>query len=132
MGAGPDEGEQHVNEVVGYALALAALVVGAWAAVLMVRDRQVDNAYFYATAALELALVVAFVAGCVALGGTARDVDGVLFVSYFLAAVLVVPVALVWGIAEKSRWGTCLVVVAMLTVAVLMVRFVDIWNGSYV
>jgi hypothetical protein len=121
-----------VNEVVGYALAVGALLVGTWAVVLMVRDRQVDNAFFYAAAVLELLLVVGFVAGCVALGGTSRDVDGVLFVSYFLAAVLAVPVALVWAIAEKSRWGTGVLVVAMLTVAVLMVRVVDIWTGSYV
>lgn len=121
-----------MNEVVGYALAVAALVVGVWATVLMVRDRPVDNAFFYVAAAFELVLVGAFVAGCVALAGTSRDVDGVLFVSYYLAAVLAVPVAVVWGVAEKSRWGTGVVVVAMLTVAVLLVRVVDIWNGSHV
>jgi hypothetical protein len=34
-----------------------------------------------------------------------------------------------WGIAEKSRWGTGVVVVAMLTVAVLCVRVLQIWKG---
>jgi len=121
-----------VNEVVGYALALGAVVVGVWAGVLLVRDRRVDNPFFYAAAVLELALVVGFVAGCVALARTSEDVDGVLFVSYYLASVLAVPVALVWSIAEKSRWGTGVLVVALLTVAVLLVRVVDIWNGTYV
>ncbi len=121
-----------MNEVVGYALAVAALLVGAWALMLTVRDRRVDDPLFYAVAVLEAALLVAFVAGCVALGRTDRDVDGVLFVSYFGAVVLAVPFAVVWGIAEKSRWGTGVVVVAMLTVAVLLVRIVDIWTGHYV
>ena len=68
----------------------------------------------------------------IALETTSRDVDGVLFVSYLFTVVVIPPAAVLWGIAEKSRWGTGVVVVAMLTVAVLCVRLLDIWKGTHV
>jgi hypothetical protein len=46
--------------------------------------------------------------------------------------VVIPPAAVIWGIAEKSRWGTGVVVVAMLTVAVLCVRVLQIWKGTNV
>lgn len=121
-----------MNEVEAYALALAAAAVGLWALVLTVRERPFDNPTFYAVAALEVALVAAFAGGVVALARTDRDVDPVLFVSYFVAIVLIPPAAVFWGVAEKSRWGTGVVVVAMVTVSVLLVRLLDIWTGRYV
>ncbi len=55
-----------------------------------------------------------------------------LFVSYLITIVVIPPAAVLWGIAEKSRWGTGVVVVAMLTVAVLCVRLLGIWKNAYV
>ncbi|MBW9205018.1 hypothetical protein KV102_01925 [Mumia sp. zg.B53] len=110
-------------------VALAAVAVAGYAAFLLVRDRPVDNPLFYAAAALEVLVVVQTVAGCVALANTGRDVEGVTFVGYLLTCVLIPPAAVIWGVAEKTRWGTGVVVVGMLTVAVLVARLVQIWNG---
>ena len=49
-----------------------------------------------------------------------------------MTLVVIPPAAVLWGIAEKSRWGTGVVVVAMLTVAVLCVRVLQIWKGTHV
>ena len=65
-------------------------------------------------------------------GLRARDVDGVLFVSYLVTVLVIPPAAVLWGVAEKSRWGTGVVLVAMLTVAVLVIRVLGIWQGAYV
>ncbi|MDO9380124.1 MAG: hypothetical protein Q7T56_14855 [Nocardioidaceae bacterium] len=119
-------------ETFAYAVAVVALLVGLLAAWLMLRDRRVDNPLFYAAAALEVLLVALLVTGCVALAGTDRDVDGITFVSYLVTVVVIPPAAILWGIAERSRWGTGVVVVAMITVAALCARLTDVWTGTYV
>jgi hypothetical protein len=121
-----------VNETVAYAVAIAALLIAGLAALHTVRNQLFSNPLFYAIAALEIALIVLCIAGCIALAQTSRDVDGVLFVSYLVTVVVIPPAAVVWGISEKSRWGTGVVVVAMLTVSVLCVRLLGIWQGRYV
>lgn len=115
--------------VVWVVLALT-LVVGLYACLLIVRDRPVDDPLFYGASALEVALVGQAVAGCIALVVTDRDIEGVTFVGYLLTAVITPPVAVLWGISEKTRWGTAVVVIAMVTVAALELRLVALWGGA--
>jgi hypothetical protein len=110
-------------------LAVAVAVFAAWHTL---RRQPFSNPLFYAAAVLEIALLAMLVGGCIALANTSRDVDGVLFVSYLVTLVVIPPAAVLWGIAEKSRWGTGVVVVALLTVAVLCVRVLQIWKGTHV
>ncbi len=121
-----------MNETVAYAIASAAVVIAVFAGLHTVTNRQFSNPLFYAIAALEIALIALLIGGTSALAGTSRDVDGVLFVSYLVTIVLISPAAVIWGIAEKSRWGTGVVVIAMLTIGVLCVRLLGIWQGRYV
>ncbi len=121
-----------VNDTVAYAVAVAALLVAAFAAWHTLRDAPFGNPLFYAVAVLELVLLVLLVAGCVALARTDREVEGGLFVSYLVTVVVIPPAAVLWGIAEKSRWGTGVVAVAMLTVAALLVRVLGIWEPPVV
>jgi len=120
-----------VTETVAYGIAAAASVVALWASWHMIGNQPVGNPLFYAVAVLEIALIAFLVGGIVALSSTSREVDGALFVSYLVTVVVIPPAAVLWGIAEKSRWGTGVVVVALLTVAVLCVRLLDIWKGTY-
>ena len=121
-----------MSDPVAYVIEALALLVAAFAAWHLLRGQQFSNPLFYAVLVLETALIALLVGGCVELASTSRDVDGVLFVSYLVTLVVIPPAAVIWGIAEKSRWGTGVVVVAMLTVAVLCVRLVDIWKGTHV
>lgn len=121
-----------MNETVAYAVAILALLIAGFAAIHTARNQLFGDPLFYAVAVLEIVLIVLFIGGCIALGQTTRDVDGVLFVSYLVTVVVIPPAAVLWGIAEKSRWGTGVVVVAMLTIAVLCVRLLAIWEGPYV
>lgn len=118
-----------MNETAAHGTAWLALAVALFAGWHTARNQQFSNPLFYGVALLEVALVALLVHGCVALAGTSRDVDGVLLVSYLVAMVLVPPVAVLWGIAEKSRWGTGVVLVALLTISVLCVRVLQIWRG---
>lgn len=121
-----------MNDPVAYGIAVLALLVAVYAGWHMVRDRAVGNPLFYAVCVLEVVLLVLLVGGSIALSRTSRDVDGVLFVSYLVTMVVIPPAAILWGIAEKSRWGTGVVVVAMLTTAALCIRLLGIWKGTYV
>jgi hypothetical protein len=121
-----------VTDTVAYGLAIAALIAALFAGWHTLTDRSFGNPLFYVIGVLEVALVALLVGGVAALSLTTRDVDGVLFVSYLVTVVVIPPAAVLWGIAEKSRWGTGVVVVAMMTVAVLCVRLLDIWKAPHV
>ncbi|MGH3459262.1 hypothetical protein [Aeromicrobium sp.] len=121
-----------MTDSIAYGVASFAAAVAAFAAWHTVRRAPFSNPLFYAVSVLEIALIGVLIGGCVALAGTERDVDGVLFVSYLVTLVVIPPAAVLWGIAEKSRWGTGVVTVALLTVAVLCVRVLQIWEGTVV
>ncbi|MCK5890867.1 hypothetical protein [Aeromicrobium sp.] len=121
-----------MNDPVAYAVAGLAVVAAVYAGWLMWRDEAFTNGLFYVVIVLELVLLALLVGGSIALARTERDVDGVLFISYLVTVVVIPPAAVIWGVAEKSRWGTGVVLVAMLTIAVLVVRVLGIWQGAYV
>lgn len=120
-----------VTDLVAYSIAIAATVVAAYAGWHAYRRQPFSNPLFYVIGVLEMLLIAMLVGGSIALASTSRDVDGVLFVSYLVTIVVIPPAAVLWGIAEKSRWGTGVVVIAMLTVAVLTVRVLDIWKAAH-
>ncbi|MGH3496462.1 MAG: hypothetical protein ACRDP1_03245 [Nocardioidaceae bacterium] len=107
----------------------AGLVVAAWAALALLRSKPVDNALFYLCAAVETGLLAMLVGGFVALGNTSRRVDGVTFGAYLVTLVLVLPAAVVWGASDRTRWGTGVVVIGGLVVAVLGARLLQIWDA---
>lgn len=120
-----------MTELTGYGLIALALVAAAYAGWLTLRRRTFDDGLFYVVAALEVLLVAQLVGGCVALAQTTRNVDGVTFVSYLVTVVLIPVAAVLWGVSDKSRWGTGVVVIGMVTVAALCLRLLDIWSGRY-
>ena len=116
-----------MSEQVAWVVGIASVAVAVFAAWHVVWDRPFGNPLFWAVGALEVLLVVVTVGACIAVATTERDVDGVLFISYLLTALVIPPAAVLWGIAEKTRWGTGVVTVALLTAAVLVVRVHQIW-----
>lgn len=120
-----------MTDLVAYGIAVLGLVVAAFAGWHTYRREAFSNPLFYAVAVLEAVLIALLIGGSIALGSTSRDVDGVLFISYLVTLAVIPPAAVLWGIAEKSRWGTGVVVIAMLTVSTLSVRLLGIWKGTY-
>lgn len=55
--------------------------------------------------------------------------DGIEFWVYLVSAIIIPPAALFWGVIERNRWSTAILGVAMLSVAVMMVRMQQIWAG---
>jgi hypothetical protein len=99
--------------------------------VMIVRDESPPgDPYFLLLGVLLVVLLVQAVVGLVALAGTEADVDAPTFVAYLLTAVLVVPVGAALALVERSRWGTVVLLVALLTVAAMQVRLDSLWTGA--
>lgn len=107
-------------------IALAAALFSLWH---VIRGYQFSNPLFYTVAGVEFALLVGMVIAIVADVRGYSEGDPVLFWSYFVTTLLIAPLAVVWGIGDKSRWGTGVVAIAMITIAVLVVRLGQIWQG---
>lgn len=124
-----------MSDVLTIVLMLAALGCALWAVVLIVVNRPfvVNRPYGLALAGalavLEFGLLVQVVVGVVGLLTDDRDISGLSFVGYLVGPVLIVPLAAVWSIAERSRWGPGVVVIGCLAVPVMILRLRDIWAG---
>ncbi len=92
-------------------------------------DRRMNALVLGVAAVVELVTLVQLVVGIVQLASTARDVNGPVFVAYLLGLVVVLPLASVWALAEKSRWGTGVLVIAGLVLLVLVARLQQLWTG---
>ena len=114
-------------------LTVTLLVVAGAAAllvlVLLVRDEPAQDRTFVALGVVEAVVLVQLVYGVVALVQTDRDVSGVLFVSYLVGNLLALPIGVFWSLAERTRAGTGVLLVAIVTVMALQLRLETIWGG---
>jgi hypothetical protein len=114
-------------EVLVYVTAGTAAVV---AVVHLVRDRPAEDGMYILLGVAELVLIVQLVLGSIALANTERDVSGALFVSYLIGVTLALPIGAFWSLAERTRAGTAVLLLATLTVIGLELRLSTIWAGA--
>lgn len=106
-----------------------AVLVGLLCVVLGVAGRRPGDASVLPVGALELLLVAQVVIAVVApLAGNPPTGNPVEFWAYLIAAVLIPPGAVVWALTDKTRWGTVVLGVAALAVAVMLWRMQIIWT----
>jgi hypothetical protein len=80
-------------------------------------------------AAVELLLLVQTVVAVVLLvQGEIMGSAGV-FIAYLVGTVLALPLTLLWGLGEPSKWTLVALAVACVVVAVLVLRLDQIWAG---
>lgn len=115
-------------------LVVALLVVCVLAALVLgfegLRGRDPLWGHLGVVAAVELLLVVQAVVAVVLLvqGGQIEGSAGV-FLAYLVGTLLALPLTLLWGLGEPSRWTLVALAVACLVVAVLVLRLDQIWTG---
>lgn len=117
-------------DVIPDVLIAASLIVAALALIPLVRGRPTPAWLLGLLILVEAGLLVLAVLGFVNLGSTARAVDGVTFGAYLIGSLVVLPLAVLWARAERSRWGVGVLVVALLVVPVLIVRLNQIWQPN--
>lgn len=106
-------------------LIVAALVLALVTGVYVALDRSPDRVLVALLALLEVGLVVQAVIGIVQLIGGSGD-PGITFVGYLLAVLVILPLGVLWSLGERSRGSTAVLIVALLTVAFLVLRLVQI------
>ncbi len=115
---------------------LSAVVIGAcllmatWTVVTAIRDRRVGDAHLIGLAFVELLLLAQLVVGLAAvIGGEGPD-STLTFLAYLVGALVVLPVATVWSLAERSRPSVLVLTVACLALPVMTARLLQMWQAS--
>jgi hypothetical protein len=123
-------------DVFATVLTFAALGAAVWALLLIVinrplkLDRPVSLALIGAVAVVETGLLVQAIAGVVNMLSTDRSMDRLSFVAYLFGPVVILPLATVWAMAERSRWGPGVLVAGCLAIPVMILRLRQIWDGN--
>jgi hypothetical protein len=116
-------------------LTFVALGAALWALVLMIVNRPVLPGRWFGMgllgllALLELGLLAQTVLGFVRLFTTDRDVERLTYGGYLIGALLVIPLAAFWALAERSRWGPGVLLVGCLAIPVLILRLGQVWEA---
>ena len=100
---------------------VAALVVGVWAALWGLADREPGRALLQALLALQLLLLVQGGLGLARVAGPGVAQTGS-FLGYLVLSVLLLPGAMALAVQERSKWASFVVGFACLVVAVVELR----------
>lgn len=119
-----------MTEPLGTVIVVAALMVAAYSLLTTVRNRPMDRLHLAGLAVVEALLVVQAVLGLIKVAGGEGPDGSATFVGYLLGILLIPPAGAFWGLLERSRWGPAVLVVAGLSVAVMIARMNQIWNGT--
>lgn len=107
-------------------LIVASLLLAVVAGVYVALDRGPDNAVVALAGLLELGVIAQAVIGIAQVAGDDDVASPVTFIGYLLAAVVVLPLGVLWSLAERSRGATAVLIVAAVTVAFLVLRVVQL------
>ena len=105
-----------------------AVVAGLLAVALGLFGRTPNDLTMGATALVTVLLVVQVVISLLApaFGNTATG-SALEFWVYLVTALIIPPLAIVWGLVDRTRWSTAILGVACLAVAVMLYRMYQIW-----
>jgi hypothetical protein len=119
-----------MTEPLATVIIVAALVIAAYSLLATLRDRPMDRLHLAGLAVVEALLLAQAVLGLVKATGDEGPAETATFVGYLLGTLLIPPAGAAWGLLERSRWGPAVIVVAGLSVAVMIARMNQIWDGT--
>ena len=114
-----------IATIVCLVLALVVVIVTGLRAL---RDAPADTREVVAAGALEVGVLGYVVVRVVDLAGGHRTSGLVVVIAYLIGITLVMPVVVLLGLAERSRWGPVVVGAGALVVCVLFARINQIWT----
>lgn len=110
------------------ALVLTGLVLALAGAVLAGLGRPPGAVLLGLSVLLEVLLVVQTVLAVVAMVGGERASSTVTFVAYLVGVLVVLPLCVLWSLAERTRWSNLVVAVGALTVMAMVARLDQLWR----
>lgn len=111
----------------GYAAMAICAVLIVWAAVRAARDRAVVLRQLIVGGVVEALIVVQGIAALVEVIGGREIVEGPVFWGYVIVALLLMPAAVLVGIAERTRWSSVALIVVAFALLVMEYRILTLW-----
>lgn len=65
------------------------------------------------------------------IAGQSAAISTIEFFGYLLVALMIPIAGGLWALAERTRWSTVILGASSLTVAVMLIRMWQIWDGNY-
>jgi hypothetical protein len=114
------------------AVAVAALLLGAWCALSALRNQPVKDWHYAGIAVVTLLTLVQLVIGVVRMAGGERAAGDstTVFGAYLVSVAACMPLVAIIALGERSRWGSATVAAGALLLAVLQLRLHDVWGGG--
>jgi hypothetical protein len=108
---------------------LVACAAGLVCVVLGLAGRKPNDITLGALVLVELLLVAQLVIALIA-PGLGNHASGSVpeFYVYLISALLIPPLAIFWGLIERTRWSTVVLGVAAFAIAVMVFRMEQIWS----
>lgn len=108
---------------------IVACVVGLLCVALGLAGRKPNDWTLGALALVELLLIAQLVIALIAPGlGNHPSGSVPEFYVYLVSALIIPPLAVFWGLIERTRWSTVVLGVAAFAIAVMVVRMEQIWT----
>lgn len=113
------------NVILYFSLATGGLLV-----LLGLFGRSPGNFEVTMMVGVEISLLVQLITSIVLVASGERAVISTLeFFGYLIVALMIPAAGVIWSLIERNRWSTVIMGAAALTVAVMMVRMLQIWTG---
>lgn len=119
-----------MNSALTTALIGLSLITAVWTALIAALNRRVGRLILITLAVIEVLLVIQLVIGVVAVAGGNGPPETVTFLAYLVGALVVLPAAAFWALAENSRPSTLVLTLGCLGLAVMTARVLQLWNAS--
>lgn len=116
-------------------LYVLSLVVGVWVLAKLAVNSPVllknkaDRALFWTISATEVVVLLQTVIGFVLMFTSDREIHRLTFGLYLVGLLLLLPLGTWWSLGDRSRGGTAVLLVAVLTLAAMVLRLSQIWAG---
>lgn len=111
-------------------VAAGSLVIAGWAGIRTIRDQPVIFVQLKAAAVVLAILLVTMIVAGVQLWQGHTVAEPVMFWGYFISGLILLPVAGVWSVAERTRWSSVVLLVAAVATAVVVLRLHFLWIGG--
>jgi hypothetical protein len=112
------------------AVVSVALLAAASGVVVALRNRAPGDVTLVLAALGALLTVAQSVAAFVDLVQGRRPPETATYIGYLIGIVVVLPLAIGWALAERTRWSGLVVAVGGLTVAIMTARLVMLFRGA--
>jgi hypothetical protein len=118
-----------MNTTVATILIAGSLLLTVASLITAIRNRPMGMVLLIGFAVLEVAVLVQAGFVIAAVAGGEGPADKVTLFGYVGGQVVIPPAGVFLALAERSRWGSAILVVAGFAIAVMTGRLLQIWEG---